>query len=118
MKALVISLILFALAIVSIYVNAAFIHNTAHDLKSLALSVANGESEATKDLNDYWDSKKHFVALTVGLREVDAVSEHIIKLCTSSTLDDPNAVFMNYVLLCDAIDDITRYESISLSGIL
>ena len=117
MKALAISLALFALAISLVCINAVFIHDTAQDVKSLAISIADGDSEAVKKLNDYWDDKKRLVAITVGLREVDAVSEQIIKLCASSELGDANALLINYALLCDAIDDITRYERITLSGI-
>ena len=117
MKALAISLILFAVAITAVCINAAFIHSTAQEIKDLALSVVDGESEAINELTDYWNTKRNLVALTVGLREVDAVSEQIIKLCACSELEDENTIYINYVLLCDAIDDITRYEKISLAGI-
>ena len=117
MRALAISLILFALAITAVCVNSAFIHRTAQKVKDLALSVINGESEAADDLTDYWEKRKRLVSLTVGLREIDTVSEQILKLCACAQLDKADDLFINYLLLCNAIDDITRYERMTLTGI-
>ncbi len=116
MKALIFSLVLFTLVIGLVIANAIYINRASEDIKSLALSVANGESEASDKLIERWDRQKTIMALTVGLREVDAVSEQIIKLCVASSLGNSDAVATSYALLCDAIDDITRYERLSAVG--
>ncbi|MBQ9113081.1 MAG: hypothetical protein IJY08_05820 [Clostridia bacterium] len=115
MKEFAASIVLFICVIALVITNAIYIKNTATDIKSLALAVyeSNGEDKAISDLKDSWESSKKIFALSISLREVDIITEYIIRLECAKIDGDDEELTRVYHLLCNAIDDATRYEKIS-----
>lgn len=119
MKAFIISTILFALLIATVFGNAFYVKSVSErivsDLEILKeenypLQIANG-------IESYWLKHRSFVALSVGHEELDHVSQTIISLkasCESKNSSDAN---MYASILQDAANEIGRHEEISLENL-
>lgn len=118
MKGFAISLILLAVIIIMILINAFYIKSTLDKLERLAQGVWSERTpEAVSSLMDYWEKHRATVALSVSLREIDRVTENL--LCLQAACIESNEVMMkqSYSLFINALDDIKRYERISVINI-
>ena len=117
MKSFITSIILFIAIILATVINTVYVRDTVSTLEQLALSVSEGDSDGS-DLEAFWNDHKDYIELTTSYRQIDEISNIIINLRNSYTFDDKQALQQNYVLLCNALDDILRYESFSITNIL
>lgn len=118
MKELVISIILFITVITLVVFNAFYVTSTAETLKSLAKQATeNASVETLSALVNYWNIRRNHISLSAGLREVDSVTENLVSLKVALEDGDFDRINQSYALLCNAIDDITRYERLSFVAI-
>ena len=115
MKALHISLILFAILAICIVVNVIFIHRTADRLLELSSDVPTESSLA--ELEKFWESRKEFVGLSISEVHVDNVSRLIIAVRHAYESKNEFELRKNLALLSDAAEGIKRYERLSLENI-
>ena len=82
MKAVVISLILLLAVILVVCINNVYINDITQKLKSLVAEISQGDNgnKALYELENLWENSKKFTALSVGLKEIDQTTEHIIRL--------------------------------------
>lgn len=122
MKEFAASLILLVLVITCVTVNAIYVKNTSQQIKDLALDVflSQGEAEESKAieaLNSKWEASRQLLAVSISLREIDDVTEYIIRLECAKQDGDETELGRVYHLLCNSIDDAVRYERLSLHTI-
>lgn len=115
MKALRISLILFWILVICIVSNVIFIHNCADRL--LELSTAPPTEETLSELEEFWESRKEFVGLSISEVHIDNVSRLIISARHAYESGDKFELKKDLALLSDAAEGIRRYERLSLENI-
>lgn len=117
MRALAISLGLLAVIIAAVLTNVFYMANAIDDLKQLALEVLEGESGAMDRLMSAWEKHKVLMGLSVSFREIDSATEQLLMLKTAHELSNQPVLHQSYALFCNALDDIGRYERISVDNI-
>ena len=119
MKAFIISLSLTLALIIAVIVNAGYVLRTTEQMKSLVRQIEQNVSDdkAFEDLDDIWERHKIWFALSVGLGEIDRVTEYITRL--GCAIENGNAIDAerNCALLQIFFDDVSRHEKISLLNI-
>ena len=122
MKSLLISLILFAVMLSSIAVNAIYINNVANKMNDLLAELPDigeeGCSDATRDICDYWEKNTPYVGLSVGYTIVDRVSEQAATLSACAACNDFFGFRTALALLRDAVGDMRRLEKFSIENLL
>ena len=109
MKALFISLLLFASVISFMIFNINYVSDTVSTTKEIATDVCNGNKSAD-ELIGYWNSRRTYLGFCVSFRELDKVSENILCLKSAHSEQSKLMVEQSYLLLCDSLDDILRLE--------
>ena len=118
MKELIASLILLTVVVTLVIINAFYVDSTLEKLDRLADRAFNEPSEKSlAELIDYWERHRSFVGLSASLREVDSVPENMLNLQTSFREGNSVMAEQSYSLLCNALDDIRRYEKLSIINI-
>ena len=119
MKEFAASVILFVVIVVGVIFNTLYIKDCSEELKSLALAVyrADGEtneSKAIDELDIAWKKHKKLLAMSISLREIDTITEYVIRLECAKRDKDQLELGRVYHLLCNSIDDAVRYDRPSL----
>lgn len=120
MKAFIASIILLSVVIVGVWINSLYIRSTAEEMKSLALAVCeaeDGREDSLSKLNSYWEKHKKTVCLSVSFRDVDEITEYVIRLSCAVQIGDNEDIWRCYNLLKNSLDDVARYEKIYFSTI-
>ena len=117
MRALAISLCLLVLIITVVIINAVYMAGAIDDMKQLALDVLEGESGAIDKLTSAWNRHKVLMGLSVSFREIDSATEHLLTLRAAYELGNQPILQQSYALFCNALDDIGRYEQMSVDNI-
>lgn len=119
MKAFIISTILFALLISSIFGNALYVKRVSERIisESKQIQKENYEPKLANDLEKYWLKHRSFVGLSVGHEELDLISQTIISLkacCETGSIADASV----YVLILqDAAEEVGRHEEVSFENL-
>lgn len=111
MKALTISLLLFAAVISLMIFNIKYVNDTVSTMKELATDVRDG-NQSSDALIDYWSTRRTYLSFCVSFREIDKVSENVLCLKSAHSEQSKLMVEQSYLLLCDSLDDILRLEKI------
>ena len=119
MKEFAAAVILFVLIVVGVIANALYISDCSDELKSLALEVyhADGETNENKAINELdlsWKKHKMLLSMSISLREIDQITEYVIRLECAKRDKDQLELDRVYHLLCNSIDDAVRYDRPSL----
>ena len=119
MKAFITSIILFIAVIAATGSNAVYISRTTEQMKSLSRAVCQGNDteKAISELTEYWETHEKFVSLSAGLRDLDKVTEEILKLKSACESGSELGKLQSCELLCDALDDIKKHEGFSIDSI-
>ncbi len=118
MKELKISIVLFILVILLVVVNAFYVNSTMKRLAALATEATKSASpEALSELFSYWETNRDIVSLSANLREIDSVTENLLSLKVALEEQDVDRINQSYVLLCNALDDVSRYERLSFGTV-
>ena len=117
MRALAVSLCLLVLIITVVIINAVYMASAIEDMKQLALEVVEGESEAIDKLTRAWDRHKVLMGLSTSFCEIDSATEQLLTLRTAYELGNQPVMRQSYALFCNALDDIGRYEKMSVDNI-
>lgn len=118
MKGFTVSLILLLSIIILVITNIIYVNSTITRLERLARNVWNTRtSDAADELYRYWESCRSFVGLSVSLREIDSVTENLLSLQAACNEGNEWLIEQSYVLFCNALEDIRRYEKITLLNI-
>ena len=120
MKVLVTSLLLFAIVIAAVTINATYVHKTIDIARELAEDAyKNSASEETLNaLSDYWDSTAKLLSLSVNLREIDSATENLIVFLSACRDGYEYGIEQSYTLFIDSLDDIVKYEKFEMANIL
>ena len=114
MKELIISLILLCAVIILVIINANFLNDTVSTLKELATEAKESASpEALSKLYSCWEARKPFLELSASLREIDGVTENLLKLNAAISDSDSYRISQSYALFCTSLEDIQRFEQLS-----
>ena len=119
MKAFWISILLFALLLGGIFVNARFIHRTSDTLTEYAeeLSESSCRAQTLEELEAFWEKRRPLISLTVGFRELDHFGEVIAQLRWAHDLGDETEFLRYRSLLLDAITELSRTEQFSVENL-
>ena len=118
MKELTVSLILLAVVIILVIANALYVNSTLEQLGELTEKAFNERSEeSVSELIGFWEKHKPLVGLSASLREIDSVTENMLNLQTSFKESNEVIAEQSYSLLRNALDDIRRYEKISIINV-
>lgn len=118
MKIFTVSLILLVLAIALVIANVAYVNHATNELLSLARDVHEDPCEKTVGrLSEYWDSQRSLLALSVSLRDIDSVTENLLNLQTACLEQNEWLIEQSYALFRNALEDIKRYETLSVLNI-
>ncbi len=114
MKAFIISIILLVLVVAGIFGYAYYSDSVLSTLRTLALDAYENSTsdEVLSRLNDYWERHKGILSLGANLDDIDSVTENIIDMKSSAKSGNTLLFHQSYALLCNAIDDIQRFESL------
>lgn len=111
MKALIISLLLFAVVISLMLFNIKYVSDTVNEMKEIASDVRDG-IRSPDELVEYWSKRRTYLGFCVSFREIDKVSENVLCLKSAHSEGSKLMVEQSYLLLCDSLDDILRLEKI------
>lgn len=117
MKAVVISILLLAVAIIGSVINAFFVNSKITEMSELVTEISQGgkdREEKLEKLSLEWSENQSIFRLSTSLREVDRVSENLLTLQVACQSENEWAIRQSCVLLCDALDDIARYETFNI----
>ncbi len=121
MKAVIVSVILLVLVIIATFLNIGFINSRVDQMKKLTQSILSSPEErenAVDELFRLWEKSHVIFSMSTGLREVDRATENLLTLRTACEEDNEWAIKQSCVLFCNALDDIARYENLSLEAVL
>ena len=120
MRSFIISIILFFLIIAAVVANGIYVRSITADLHELARAAyeKGAPSEQLGALIEEWDRHKPFLSLSASLKEIDSATEYLIKFKDTVMRGDSAAAQQNYLLFCNALRDLERYEGFSLENIL
>lgn len=118
MKGFTVSLILLAFIIVLVVLNVLYVNRTINELEQLAGDVWHTRTaDAVDELYSYWEKCRSLVGLSVSLREIDSATENLLSLQAACNEGNDWLIEQSYVLFCNALEDIRRYEKITLLNI-
>ena len=117
MKDLIISLVLFALILTGIALNAHYINSVSDDLTSYASRLTTEENTDTllQELSERWKKAQRILDWTVPHRETEKISEIILSLQTAAECGDLTAFSRYRKLLEHAAEGLKRAENIAFS---
>ncbi len=120
MKAFVASLVLLAIILCAIVVNALYSNKILERIEKLAGEVYKDSTseEVLSRLCDYWSSHRDYLSLSVSLDDIDSVTECLLEFKAAAKEQNSMMLSQSYALLCNALDDIARFEKISIRCIL
>lgn len=119
MKAVWISLILFALLLIGTVLNVWYIHQTADHFYKAAedLAIPEMRDATLSELEAFWERQEPLISLTVSFRELDHFGEIIAQLRWAQEIGD-DAEFSRYrALLIDAVEELMRTEKFSVENL-
>ncbi len=119
MKAFVITLILFAAALVFVALCAIYADTVIADTQALALAAYenNTSEEVLSELVQYWESHERLLSLFISLGELDKVTESIRVLAANAENGNLDMLPQCYQTLKNSLENIHRFEVPSLEGI-
>lgn len=118
MKELIISLILLSTVLALVCANAIYTANITDQLKELAAKAKDSASdEALSALCDHWENHKDLLSLSASLRDVDSITKNLLSLRVAIEENNRQRIEQCYVLFCNALDDVSRFERLSFGVI-
>ncbi len=119
MKSLIISILLFALLVGAVAVNAFYVSSLCKDLSATATELISSQSRSTQlaELKSKWD--KHRIFLDIGIRtsELERMNDLIEGLRASYAADN-EAEFQKYcILISELAEEFASYEKISFKSL-
>ncbi len=121
MKAVIISILLLAMAILGSVINVFFVNSRIAEMSELVTDISQnseGREKKLEKLTLEWSENQSIFRLSTSLREVDRVSEGLLTLQIACQSQNEWAIRQSCVLLCDAFDDIARYETFNIFKII
>ena len=120
MKALPVSIILFVILIFVISVNSVFVNQTAATIDRLATEIASSDDRGIllSELNEYWESRHSFLALSITTDMIDNVASTIICLNEAYEFSRENDIQKYSLILSDQANAIRRAERFTAESIL
>ena len=118
MKGFIVSLILFIVIIILVVLNFFYVQRATDVMKSLAKAVIEESSDtAMSELKSYWKKHMEIVSLSANFRETDKISEELLRFEQAYKYGNELSLMQSYAILCDALEDVARYEQLSLGAI-
>ena len=119
MKTFAATLVLFLILIIIIIVNVFYVNSVLERTRELATQIYTDSADdaALSELCEYWKKHKAVLGMSTSLRDVDSVTENLLNFRTSIIEGNDLLLEQSYALLCNSLDDIARYERISLENI-
>ena len=119
MKALAIALILFLLIITIVVLNAIFVERTIIQAQELSITILKNDkaSLAVDKLWDFWQDRSRLLSLSVSKREIDAATENLLLFKTAYSEGNTYLSKQYCNMFCKLLEDILRYEKISISSL-
>ncbi len=119
MKVVIASAILFLIVIAAVIGNAVYSDTVLDKLHMLAENAYKNSTsdEMLSELCDYWESYRDYFSLTASLKDIDSVTENLLNFKTATQNGNTTGRDQSYILLCNALDDIARFEKISFVNI-
>lgn len=118
MKGLITSLLLLVFVIVAVSFNYVYVNGTIETLGTLAEQAWQEKSpDNVSELIDYWEKHRPYIGLSVSLREIDSVTENLLNLNVACSKGNDTMIEQSYSLFITALEDIKRYEKLSIINI-
>ena len=127
MKALVISLLLFALMLGTLVLNAEYLSDIAEELELYTRSIPSFSENASYDpsrteeldlLAEFWKRERKKVSLSVTVRIAEEIDEKICNMKAALTHDDKTEFDSSREHLLRIADGLRQYDRISVGSIL
>ena len=120
MRIFVFSIVIFCLIVAAVVANGIYVRSITEELRSLAGAAyeKSAPSDSLGALVEKWDRHKPFLCLSASLREIDSATEYLLKLEDAVSRGDRGAARQSYLLFCNALRDIERYEELTPENIL
>ena len=115
MRAFYASIILLILVVATVLINSIYINNTTEAIKNLALDVCEAESSREvklENLKSYWEKHKRIMCLSVSFKDVNEITEYVIRFSCAVESNDISELRRSFELLKNSLDDIAKYERI------
>lgn len=120
MKGWIVSLCLFVLLLFMIAGNAIYVRHVAEHISGEAqtLSLESENAEQTlSSLEEYWKKHRPYVALSIGYRELDHLSESLISLRAAYDEKSKSDFALYRRLSIDAAEELARLEQFSVENL-
>lgn len=122
MKGLIITVILFLLLILTIFLNAFFVNRTIQNMQNIINSLNSVPCEENKVLIDdfikYWSKTSILLSLSVNYEDIEEITDITDSLKSANSTQNISQYKMYVELLLNSIEEIGRLEKISIKNIL
>lgn len=122
MKSLIATSVLFILLIGTVATNFFFVNHVTDRMEQMVEVLPDIDSDgcvaAAQELQDYWESRRDLLGLSLGYNLIDRVCEQSALLLTCAEVRDVYGYHSARTLLLDAIDDARRTENFSIGNLL
>ena len=118
MKAVIISIILFCLLLVGIRWNAVFVREVSGVLEEYGEKLSEPCDEDLKSLENYWESKREWLGISISGSYLDGVERTIISMRSAYESGDADEFRENLYIFRHIVSDVGKAERIALENIL
>ena len=122
MRGFIISIILFSVMLITIFINAFFIHsstkNMSKKIESLNPIPCQSNQIIIDEFSQEWENKGIWIGLSVSNEDMQKLTNAIDELKIANENEDTTQFQIYLSLLLTAIDEIGRLEKFSIKNIL
>lgn len=122
MRGLIISIVLFSVMLITILINAFFIHssskNMSKEIESLNPIPCQSNQIIIDKFSQEWERKGIWIGLSVSNEDMQKLTNAIDELKIANANEDTTQFQIYLSLLLNAIDEIGRLEKFSIKNIL
>ena len=119
MKALVASLILFAIVILCVTVNAVYVCKTVSEISKLAQSILKSSDDPAKinALKIHWSKHRDILELSINESRIEKMNDLIESLYAAHSAKNQPEIKKLCNLIIELCDELSQNEKISFSGL-
>ncbi len=120
MKAWIASLVLLLALIVLIVVNANYVNRVSEHICTTADALSFEDAQAKnviEDLDQFWNRHRPYMALSIGYRDLDHLSEALISLRSAYDTQNASDFELYRRIISDAADELARLERFSVENL-
>lgn len=122
MKGFIITSVLTLILILCLYFNWSYVNSVTNEVMAILETISEFPSddneEKIKKLEEYWNSQKIPMRLSVNYREIDEITNLISSIKAANESEDSSQLSIHINLLHNAISSITRLEKVSIENLI